>query len=381
MKKLLFTCLFLPTCFCFSQQTINGSIIHDGLQRTYILYIPASYTAGTPAPLVINFHGYTSNANDQMYYGDFRPIADTAGFLLVHPMGTLDGQGQTYWNANWGGTVDDIGFTEALIDSLAQLYSVNLDRVYSTGMSNGGFMSYTLACSLSNRIAAIASVTGTMNVNQSLTCNPQHPMPVMEIHGTADGTVPYNGLAGSMESINNTLNYWIGFNQCDVSPIFSNVPDINTFDGCTAEHYIYKNGNNGVEIEHYKIINGAHTWPGAPIVIGTTNYDINASLKIWEFFAQYDINGKITPLGTDNLNEPKLAITIFPNPTNTVINITTHSLLGTTFNLFDMSGKKVVDVLLSKKLTNIDVTSFPKGIYYYQLLHEEENHSGKLVVF
>jgi polyhydroxybutyrate depolymerase len=90
-----------------------------------------------------------------MFYGDFRTIADTAGFLLVHPLGTLDPTGTTYWNSGWGGTVDDIGFTGALIDSIAEAYSVNLDRVYSTGMSNGGFMSYTLACSLSDRIAAI----------------------------------------------------------------------------------------------------------------------------------------------------------------------------------------------------------------------------------
>ena len=65
----------------YSQQTINGSITHGGLTRTYILYVPASYSAGTPAPLVFNFHGYTSNATEQMFYGDFRPIADTAGFL------------------------------------------------------------------------------------------------------------------------------------------------------------------------------------------------------------------------------------------------------------------------------------------------------------
>ena len=86
--------------------------------------------------------------------------------------------------------MDDLGFTAALIDSLSAEYSINQDRIYSTGMSNGGFMSYHLACELSERIAAIASVTGTMNVNQPATCSPGHPMPVMEIHGTADATVP-----------------------------------------------------------------------------------------------------------------------------------------------------------------------------------------------
>ena len=144
--------------FAFSQQTINGSIIHDNLQRDYILYVPALYNATNPTPLVFNFHGYTSNAFDQMWYGDFRSIADTAGFIIAHPMGSLDNSGITHWNVGWGGsTVDDIGFTAALIDSLSANYNINQDRIYSTGMSNGGYFSYHLACNLSTKIAALES--------------------------------------------------------------------------------------------------------------------------------------------------------------------------------------------------------------------------------
>jgi hypothetical protein len=157
---------------------------------------------------VLNFHGYTSNDFEQMWYGDFRPIADTAGFLVVHPMGTVDLVGNTHWNVGWGlSTVDDIGFTSALIDSLAAQYNINQDRIYSTGMSNGGFMSYQLACELSDRIAAIASVTGSFNVNQLTTCHPDHQMPVMEIHGTADPTVPYDGNA-LFAPIPSVVNFW-----------------------------------------------------------------------------------------------------------------------------------------------------------------------------
>lgn len=354
--------------------------MHNSLQRSYILYVPISYTSGNPVPLVINFHGYTSNASDQMMYGDFRAIADTAGFLLVHLMGTLDGSGNTYWNSGWGGTVDDIGFTEALIDSLALSYNINMARVYSTGMSNGGFMSYTLACALSNRIAAIASVTGTMNFNQSLTCNPLHPIPVMEIHGTADGTVPYNGTTG-MESIANTLSYWVNFNQCNAAAIMTNVPDINTFDGSTAEHYLYQNGSNGVEVEHYKIINGAHTWPGAPFVIGTTNYDINASLKIWEFFAKYDINGRITAV--DQLNKKRVEVTFYPNPTNSTVNIKfseSTDFYNTTFQLFDMTGREVLTKKIGSSSTKLDVSEYPKGTYFYQLENPDQTYSEKLII-
>ena len=287
MKKLLLILLCVPL-IGLSQQTINGIITHGGLQRDYILYVPASYSSATAVPLVFNFHGYTSNANDQMWYGDFRAISDTAGFIIVHPMGTIDNTGATHWNVGWGGsTVDDIDFTEALMDDLIATYNIDNNRIYSTGMSNGGFMSYQLACELSDRIAAIASVTGSMSTNLINNCSPNHQMPVMEIHGTADAVVPYSALPSIMD-------FWANFNNCNSAPIVTNVPDINIMDGCTAEHHIWENGDNGATVEHYKIIGGAHTWPGAIFPNGITNQDINASAKIWKFFSKYDINGLIS---------------------------------------------------------------------------------------
>jgi polyhydroxybutyrate depolymerase len=367
--------LFLNTSF--SQQTINGSITHGGLTRTYILYVPASYSAGTPAPLVFNFHGYTSNASQQMMYGDFRPIADTAGFLLVHPMGTLDGSGQPYWNSGWGGTVDDIGFTSALIDSLSLTYSINQDRVFSTGMSNGGFMSYTLACELSTRIAAIASVTGSFNLNQIATCNPTHPMPVLEIHGTADATVSYTGTA-SFLSTPNTLSYWVTYNSNDVPAIMTPVPNINLIDGCTAEHYLYPNGLNGVDVEHYKIIGGGHTWPGAPFTVGVTNRDIDASIKIWEFFMQYDINGKIGYAALNDLT-PDNKLTLYPNPALNSISIKgiENSENITAIQITTISGKKVK--FLESYNESLDISDLVDGIYFFTFLNGNESQTIRFV--
>jgi polyhydroxybutyrate depolymerase len=368
----------------YGQQTITDSITHGGIQRTYILYVPATYVPGNPTPLVINFHGYTSNANDQMIYGNFRPIADTAGFLLVHPMGTLDLQGNTYWNANWGGTVDDIGFTEALIDSLALNYNINLNRVYSTGMSNGGFMSYTLACELGNRIAAIASVTGSMNFNQTSTCVPQHPTPVMEIHGTADATVPYLGSAGSMESIPNVIDYWVNYNQCDTNAIVNNVPDINTIDGCTAVHYRYENGTNDVTVEHYQIVNGGHTWPGAPFAIGTTNYDINASLKIWEFFAKYDINGLLTSSQEVQFQENNLGVNVYPNPSSRRVyfDFPNNHQKAKEIIVLDALGKPV-RTLSSRDNAQLflERKGLKSGWYMYQVFYEDATiEHGKFIL-
>ena len=306
MKKLILLIICLPL-FTLGQQTINASINHGGITRDYILYVPNSYVTGNQVPLVFNFHGYSSNATQQMWYGDFRAIADTAGFIIVHPEGTLDNSGVTHWNVGWGGsTVNDINFTSTLIDSIASEYSINLDRVYSTGMSNGGFMSYQLACELSDRIAAIASVTGSMNLGWFNSCNPSHPMPVMEIHGTLDPTVPYNA-SSFTESIPNIMDFWENFNNCNSTAIVTNVPNTNTADGCTAEHQIWENGSNGVAVEHYKIIDGEHSWPGALFPNGITNQDINGVEKIWEFFNNYDINGLIHPTNIKNITTEKSA--------------------------------------------------------------------------
>ncbi len=277
---------------CFAQETVSGSITHDDLEREYILYIPDSYDGATPAPLLFNFHGFGSTASEQMFYGDFRPIADRAGFLVVHPQGTLF-QGITHWNVGgWtaGSTVDDVGFTEALIDALSSEYNIDAERIYSTGMSNGGYMSFLLACQLSERFAAIASVTGSMTPETYDESNPQHPTPILQIHGTSDSVVPYEGTIWS-ESIDTVIQYWVDYDNCNPIPTITALPDIDPTDGSTVEHVVYSDGDNGVAVEHFMVVGGDHTWPGSAYGGAGTNYDIDASEEIWSFLSRYDING------------------------------------------------------------------------------------------
>lgn len=290
---------FLSCFFLFSslsaQTDIVGTIQSGGLTREYLLYEPAIYNGSTPVPLVINMHGYTSNNIAQALYGNFRNIADTANFIIVLPNGTLDNQGQRFWNAfGVNSDVDDVGFIRDLIDSLSASYNIDPQRIYATGMSNGGFMSYVLACELNDRIAAIASVTGSMAPLELASCNPVRPVPVMEIHGTADDVVPYNGSPLLAVSIPDVIDAWVEFNHCNATPLVTNVPNTSTTDGCTAVHYLYSGGENGSTVEHYKIVDGGHTWPGAGFIIGVTNQDVNASKEIWRFFSQYNLNGATT---------------------------------------------------------------------------------------
>lgn len=376
MKKLTYLLLFLSH-FCFAQETINGSIMHDALERTFILYVPEIYDEAVAVPLVFNFHGYTSDAEEQMNYGDFRTIADTAGFILVHPMGTLDEDGQPYWNADWGGAADDIGFTEALIDSLSMDYNINPERIYSTGMSNGGFMSYTLACYLSDRFAAVASVTGTMVNGQPANCDIDAPLPILEIHGTADFIVPYNGNGSWMLPVEDVLDFWIGINDCSAEPIVTDLPDTDPNDGSTVTHMIWPDGTWGADIEHYKVNGGGHTWPGAESPFGFTNQDINASEIIWQFFAKYDKGGLISDVVTPTINN----INIFPNPASSSVTITSDKPQSEKLVITDVTGKNIFEKNWNTKL-QIDLSDVQAGVYFLYRYGNDESFisTDKIIV-
>ncbi len=371
MRKLLIMVATVSFTLTYAQQTINGSIIHDGIQRDYILYIPAIYDGGTEAPLVFNFHGFGSNANEQMLYGDFRAIADSEGFLLVHPEGTFF-NGNQHWNVGGftiGSTVDDVGFTEALIEELAGLYTINLDRVYATGMSNGGYMSFLLACQLSEKIAAVASVTGSMTPETFDACNPQHPTPILQIHGTNDEIVPYNGASWS-RSIEDVMDYWVNYNNCDEPPSTVVFPDIDPTDGSTVEHIVYQNGDNNVTTEHMKVLGGRHTWPGSAYNFPGTNQDISASTEIWEFFSRFDINGT---LSTGDYHDG--LVTIYPNPTRSTINLSFNFYERLNYALFSATGQKLISGSLESSDSQIDLSNLPPNIYYLVI----ENQTYKIL--
>jgi len=356
-----------------AQFTITGSIMSGGIERTYRLYVPEIYDAQEPVPLVINLHGYGSDSQEQELYGDFRPIADTANFLVVHPDGTLDAQNLQYWNSFGLAAVDDVAFLSELIDTLSAAYSIDPDCVYSTGMSNGGFMSYELACQLSNRIAAIASVTGSMTLFGMVSCNALHPTPVMQIHGTEDATVPYEGSFG-VSSIDNLVTYWVEFNNCSLTPTFTAIPDIATNDGCTAEHYVYNGGNGGSTVELYKILEGDHSWPGAIFNINTTNMDFDASTEIWRFFSQYKLDELSTVEALPSLSRS----IVYPNPAHQ------HFTL-----LFQDEGDKMITVAnalgetimqLACNDASVDIQLESCGLYIISVSNGKERWMKKVVM-
>tara|TARA_B100000676_G_C18001451_1_gene801144 strand:- start:197 stop:1087 length:891 start_codon:yes stop_codon:yes gene_type:complete len=259
------------------------NIVHNGISREYLIYIPSSFSGDSVAPLVLNFHGFGGNINDYLSYTSMLSIAETEGFVLVFPQGSLM-DGYSHWNPSLPSsdnksTADDLGFIEALIQQLSNNYNIDSKRIYACGYSNGGMMSFGLANHKSNLFAAVASVSGAMLETDN---TPNHPMPVLMIHGTSDGVIPYAG-NNEYASVESTLTFWRNFNSTDS---ISNSNSI-TSGGNTIEYTSYSNGNNGVSVEHYKINQGGHEW-------FDLNYnELNTSELIWEFFSKYDMDGLI----------------------------------------------------------------------------------------
>jgi polyhydroxybutyrate depolymerase len=344
MKNFISTIFIIVLPFiCMAQQTIYESITHDGLEREYILYVPASYNGNDAVPLLFNYHGMGGTAYKQMESGDFRSIADTAGFLIVHPQGT----GMGIWNIG-AGQADDIGFTEAMIDSITAEYTIDRDRVYATGKSMGGFFSIHLAGQLSGKIAAVGSVSGTMTQRMYDNSAPAHPTPFMQIHGTNDPLVPYTGNPFYLP-VADVLDYWIDYNNCDSTPIVTQLPDIDATDGSIVERHVYNDGDNGVTVEHLKVIGGGHSWPGSNNPYSGTNFDINGTEEIWNFLSKFDINGLIggtVGIGSIYDNQMPATFTLsqnYPNPfqSQTTIGFVLKKSGHVTLRIYNHTGQLI----------------------------------------
>jgi polyhydroxybutyrate depolymerase len=376
MKNLLSILAISISTLTVAQTTTSKTISHNGGTRQYDIYVPAAYDGSISVPIVLNLHGYGSNNSQQMQYANFKPIADTANFIIVLPQGLLDPVNNSpHWNAGFGSGIDDLGFINAMLDTISSNYNINQNRIYSTGMSNGGFMSLTLAGELSNRITAVASVTGTMSILQIPNNTVVRPVPVMQIHGTNDPTVNYLGDTAFI-SVDSVIDYWVDHNQCNVTPIFTAIPDINTGDGCTAEKYEYQGGIGGSEVVHYKIIDGEHTWPGA-FPIAVTNQDFNACIEIWKFFNRYEMSNLLNQENLFSLGS-KFTMT-GANPTEGLIQIQSESNTQFDLNILNMNGQLIESRSNIDSSTQLDFSSRAPGVYLVTILSEGTPSTFKVV--
>ena len=314
MKNIIFI-LFLFPYLVFSQQLTTENILYDGNNREYIIYVPQTYSSNISTPILFAFHGGSGYANDFMNYeADFRTISDTAGFIVVYPQALEDPNdgNSTNWLHKEPTDHKDIFFIEFLIDTLSTQYNIDLSRVYACGYSLGGMFSYELACQLNEKITAIAPVAGAAFYGAFSNCNILHPTAVMSIVRTDDGTHPYNDINGWYFSIAEIDSFWAYTNNTDITPIFTQIPDINTNDGSTVERYSWINGDGCVQVEELKIINGGHDWPSS--LSSWSNQDIDANVEVWNFVSKFDMNGLIGCNSTnyiyDNVSKSKNLVRI-----------------------------------------------------------------------
>ena len=361
-------------------QTIN----HNQIDRRFYLYVPNNYSVNVPIPILFNFHGGGGDPISYMIYtGVMRVLAEANNFILIYPEAIADpSTGSISWidKATNGAPRDETLFIESIINSVSSNYSVDLDRIYACGYSEGGIFSYELACRLNNYIAGIASVSGSMLTESERSnlgfsnCSPQHPTAIMLIPGTNDSNAHslYQGcclgwgLDSYYLSVDQITDYWTNYNTTDNNPSVSDVSNTNTSDGSTVQRKIWSNGQGGVEVQELKIIGGEHEWPGT-----SGNMDINANNEIWQFLSKFDKKGMIDNLDFEDFQR---TISVTPNPFNDYFII--EGVENDLIELYDLHGK----ILQSKFNDNVfDTENLKRGVYI--IVIKGKNISFKLVKY
>jgi polyhydroxybutyrate depolymerase len=278
---------------------VNETILTaGGAAHPVRVFVPRAY-AGSRLPVVIDWHGLGSNGPQQAMYSGYESVAEAEGFIVVHPTGVADvAGGPNSWQLfpAPGRERDDLVFAGALIDELVANWCADPMRIYSTGMSNGGFFTARLICEMSDRIAAAVSVAGMYHPEG---CDPARDVPYIAIHGTEDKVVPYAGGESTLMTADSPEELRVFFEQvipeefnefaldagCDVS--------VNTDVGEDVIRHEHSACDGDGPLIFYEVRGGGHTWPSSPMAalttgaLGYTTNDIDATRDGWAFMSQY----------------------------------------------------------------------------------------------
>lgn len=308
------------TAFGQGEASVQG-LEHDGSERQFRIFQPSSHDPNSPLPLVVNIHGFSFDSGFQQESTQMNTVAEREGFIVAYPDAL---------NNDWFPTLDAVAesteFIAAMLDHIESVYSIDEERVYATGFSQGAQLSYALARAIPDRIAAIAPVSGTqpkIDPGVELPLWPDRPVPVLHIHGTADAVSPYDGgippFGGlDWQSAPGEVASWAEHNGCASNPTDSTLPNLEQADQSSISLVHYSEcaeytDSSGVarEVETllYQINHGGHNWPGdsptswPPLDespwFGTVNQDISASEVIWEFFDRHRLPSVAVPEPND----------------------------------------------------------------------------------
>jgi len=293
------------------------NITVDGVSRRYAIYIPKNIE-NLSVPLIFELHGggiyiedMTGKSGHKTPYKLWMELSDNEKFIVVCPEGLNGAYDKPTWNDCRGDCIvnsdaDDVHFIDVLIDKIETQYSIDTNRIYVSGTSNGGFMAQRLGVELSNKIAAVASIAAAKPAVSK--CNsPTRPISILFMNGTDDNHMPYNGGTignppdpdnGTVFSTDETINYWINFDHTDTIPETYTFPDLDTTDGGVVQRFVYKNGNLGTEVVLYKVNGGGHSAPSIKEqysdfyeqYFNKQNHDIEMTTEVWNFFKTKTLN-------------------------------------------------------------------------------------------
>lgn len=359
-------------------QNVYDSIYVGNRWRTYMTHLPTGYNPSNHYPLVLCFHGGQNGAQSAQlgwqaiaYMSNLSQKADTAGFIVVYPEGTVINNNRT-WNA--GGccqpattnNIDDVGFVSSLIDTLKNDYPIDSLRVYASGSSNGALLCYRLACELPNKIAAIASISGTQ---EYFPCNPTQKMPIINFHSKVDIAVPYNGGVGqgpsgtNFTSQDSTMQLWTSLNNCATRDT--------VFNGGNTNYTFIRIHNCSCQVEyhHYATSDGGHSWPSGNPNNNPVSYQVNATNVLWSFFQNYTLGCLTT--GLNNADEIITKTTVYPNPFTNRITFT--NIKGDeNFTLINSFGQII---WTGKNIDQRDFSDLTNGLYFLKV----DNKTIKLI--
>lgn len=388
MKKLLLLFAMAASTVASAQQMDRISWDYQGETREYLQYVPAIYDGQEAVPLVVALHGLGDTIGNFQGVG-FQYVADTANFIVVYPQALVFNlQGlfsATAWNSGAGtdfpiiGTVypneniDDVGFLNALMDTVSAHYNIDQNRIYVTGFSMGGFMTNRMACELSNRVAATASVAGT--IGSGITCNPGTEMRVCHFHGTSDTNVGYGTDGGGSQdnnygmSVMEWLNFWTTNNNCGAVSLEGRFPDTAN-DGYTVDYKEYGGCSNDARVVHYKVNGADHVW----LPDNFSGNDIFYTLEIWKFFlglspSNLSLAG-VTEAGVERIG-------VYPNPTTGLLRIENSSAKLQRIAIFNTTGQKVKE--FSGLSRSIDVSDLRTGVYQIMVATEDGLYSNSFI--